>query len=149
MKILNLREAIPNTLTLLSVRGEAASVPAVLETLDVALVPTLQPSEPSDVQRDHEGELASLGRFQLLGELGRGGMGRILEARDPELRRNVAVKVVIDPTSVREAQLARFVAEAQVTGQLQHPNIVPVYEMGVTPGGEIYFVMRTAGNEPN
>ena len=94
-------------------------------------------------------ELVSLGRFQLLAELGRGGMGRVLEARDPELRRSVAVKVIIDSGRVTEAQLARFVAEAQITSQLQHPNIVPVYEMGTTPGGEVFFAMRTAMNGAN
>ncbi len=83
-----------------------------------------------------------LGRFQMLGELGRGGMGRVLAAKDPELRRIVAVKVIIDPARVTEAQLARFLAEAQITSQLEHPNIVPVYDMGVTAEGEIYFVMR-------
>ncbi len=84
----------------------------------------------------------SLGRFQLLSEIGRGGMGRVLEARDPELRRLVAVKVVIDPSAVTDAQLARFVAEAQVTAQLEHPNIVPVHDVGATDDGEIYFVMK-------
>ncbi len=78
----------------------------------------------------------------LLAELGRGGMGRVIEARDPELRRSVAVKVVVDPAEVTEAQLARFVAEAQITGQLQHPNIVPVHEMGVSEDGLLYFVMK-------
>jgi len=84
----------------------------------------------------------SLGRFQLLGEIGRGGMGRVLDARDPELRRQVAVKVVIDPAQVTDAQLARFVAEAQVTAQLEHPNIVPVHDVGATDDGEIFFVMK-------
>ena len=87
-------------------------------------------------------ELTSLGRFQVLGELGRGGMGRVLEARDPKLGRAVAVKVVIDPSAISEEQLARFVAEAQITSQLQHPNIVPVYEMGSGRGGDYWFVMK-------
>ena len=149
MKTLDLSQAVPDTITLLEGRGEPASVTAVLNTLGVALPPTLQPSSPGgprtaagpDTASDPE-RCVSLGRFQLLGELGRGGMGRILEARDPEIRRNVAVKVIVDPTRVGEAQLARFVAEAQITGQLQHPNIVPVHEMGVTPQGDLFFVMK-------
>ncbi len=84
----------------------------------------------------------SLGRFAVERELGRGGMGRVLLAHDPELRRMVAVKVVIDPRRVTDAQLSRFVAEAQVTAQLEHPNIVPIYDLGVTEDGEIYFVMK-------
>ena len=147
MKTLDLKQALPDTLTLLEQRGEPASVTAVLETLGVVLPPTLRPGElaqtrqaagPAPVTRG----LASLGRFQLQAELGRGGMGRVMEARDPESRRSVAVKVIIDPSRVTEAQLARFVAEAQITSQLEHPNIVPVYDMGATGGGDLYFVMK-------
>ena len=133
---------MPDTLTMLEERSEPVSITAVLETLGVPLVPTLLPSESMAVRGRQDAELVSLGRFQLLGELGRGGMGRVLEARDPQIRRNVAVKVIIDSTKVSETQLARFVAEAQITGQLQHPNIVPVHEMGVTPGGDIFFAMK-------
>ena len=84
----------------------------------------------------------SLGRFQTLGEIGRGGMGRVLEASDPRLGRTVAVKVLIDPSKISDDQLARFAAEARITSQLEHPNIVPVYDMGTTADGELYFVMK-------
>lgn len=85
---------------------------------------------------------ALLGRFNTLREIGRGGMGRVLEAADPELGRTVAVKVLIDPGSIGDAQLARFAAEARITSQLEHPNIVPVYDMGATGDGQVYFVMK-------
>ena len=155
MKTLDLYEAIPSTLALLEDSGEPASVAAVLQTLGVALPPSLRPGDadptsgPGAAAAPGAGDLVSLGRFQLLAELGRGGIGRVLEARDPELRRSVAVKVIVDPSRVTEAQLGRFVAEAQITSQLEHPNIVPVHEMGVTQEGDLFFVMRTAGNEPN
>ena len=148
MKTLDLRQALPDTMTLLEDRGEPASVSAVLETLGIALPRTLRPSEPGEAPPSRSGaapgvgNLVSLGRFQFLAELGRGGMGRVLEARDPELRRSVAVKVIIDPSRVTEAQLGRFVAEAQITSQLEHPNIVPVHEMGLTPTGDLFFVMK-------
>ena len=83
-----------------------------------------------------------IGRFQVLGELGAGGMGRVLQARDPELRRTVALKVLRDPKQVSKGLLSRFVAEAQITSQLEHPNIVPVHEIGVTKDGQIFFVMK-------
>ena len=142
MKTLDLTAAIPDTLTMLQDQGDPCSVSAVLETLGIDLAPTLRPRDPGERLQRAEGELLSLGRFQLTGELGAGGMGRVLEARDPELRRSVAVKVVIDPKKVTEAQLARFVAEAQITSQLEHPNIVPVHEMGVSEEGQLYFVMK-------
>ena len=142
MKTLDLTAAVPDTITMLQDRGEPASANAVLETLGVLMAPTLLPSAPMETTHRPDGELLSLGRFQLLAELGRGGMGRVLEAKDPDLRRSVAIKVIIDPTRVSEAQLSRFVAEAQITSQLQHPNIVPVYEMGVTLGGDIFFAMK-------
>ena len=82
-----------------------------------------------------------VGRFVLAEELGRGGMGRVVAARDPRLRRTVAIKLMKHPGG-SEASLARFVAEAQVTGQLDHPNIVPVHELGVTVGGEPWFAMK-------
>ena len=82
------------------------------------------------------------GRFEVVDELGAGGMGRVYAARDSELRRQVAVKVVLDPTCVRPDLLKRFVAEAQITSQLDHPNIVPVYDMGTTADGHLYYVMK-------
>jgi len=82
------------------------------------------------------------GRFEVMGEIARGGMGRILEARDAEIGRTVALKVLRTTLSVEEQQIIRFVAEAKITGQLQHPNIVPVHEIGATSEGELYFVMK-------
>ncbi len=99
---------------------------------------------------DHSAALEDteeLGRFLISGELGRGGMGRVLEARDPDLRRNVAVKLLLEGTKIGHQRLARFVAEAQITSQLEHPNIVPVHEMGVTDEGRIFFVMKKVGGQ--
>jgi len=82
-----------------------------------------------------------VGRFVLAEELGRGGMGRVVAARDPRLRRTVAIKLLKGGARSENA-LSRFVAEAQVTGQLDHPNIVPVHELGVTGDGEPWFAMK-------
>ncbi|MCO4771009.1 MAG: SUMF1/EgtB/PvdO family nonheme iron enzyme [Deltaproteobacteria bacterium] len=84
----------------------------------------------------------SLGRFTLGAEIGRGGMGRVMEAQDQELDRSVAIKVVLDPTELTREELEAFVVEAQVTAQLQHPGIVPVHDIGRLPTGEVYFVMK-------
>ena len=98
----------------------------------------------SEPQQRAEGDTQNkhLGRFLLEDELGCGGMGRIYQARDPELRRTVAIKVLLDPKEVKRATLARFVSEAQITSQLDHPNIIPIHEIGATEDGEVYFVMK-------
>ena len=70
------------------------------------------------------------GRLQLLGEIARGGMGAILKGRDNDLGRDLAVKVLLERHGDNPDLLRRFVEEAQIAGQLQHPGIVPVYELG-------------------
>src|SRR5581483_12030770 len=67
------------------------------------------------------------GRYQLFGEIARGGMGAVLRGRDPDLNRDVAVKVLLDKHAGRPDVVRRFVEEAQVGAQLQHPGVVPVY----------------------
>jgi len=71
----------------------------------------------------------------------------VLVAEDPELGRIVAIKVLLDPSRVRHDQLQRFVAEARITSQLEHPNIIPVHDLGVTPDGQLYFVMKRVDGE--
>ncbi|MHC4600583.1 MAG: protein kinase domain-containing protein, partial [Planctomycetota bacterium] len=83
---------------------------------------------------------ASEGRYAELGEIARGGMGAILQILDTDIRRPVAMKVVLGEEN-RE-RLERFVEEAQVTGQLEHPNIVPVHELGLDDEGRVYFTMK-------
>jgi serine/threonine-protein kinase len=69
-------------------------------------------------------------RLQLFGEIARGGMGAILRGRDAELGREVAVKVLLDQHRETPELVRRFIEEAQISGQLQHPGVVPVYELG-------------------
>jgi formylglycine-generating enzyme required for sulfatase activity/serine/threonine protein kinase len=93
----------------------------------------------------------SFGRYEIEGEIARGGMGAILRAWDEDLRRHLAMKVVLDGsttpgktgTAPEEARtIARFLEEAQVTGQLDHPGIVPVHELGIDSEGRLYFTMK-------
>jgi len=78
-------------------------------------------------------------RFELLGELARGGLGRVMRARDPRTGRVVAIKEVLRPSP---DLIARFAREAMVTANLQHPAIVPVYEVGRWPSGEPFYAMK-------
>jgi len=90
------------------------------------------------------------GRYEVEEEVARGGMGVIYRVRDPEMRRFLAMKVLLaregdDPgaSESRHSRLsARFVDEAQLTGQLDHPGIIPVYDMGRDEAGRMFFTMR-------
>lgn len=79
-------------------------------------------------------------RYILDRELARGGMGAVHRAVDCELRREVAVKYLLDQDDARLK--SRFVEEAQITGQLEHPNIVPIHELGVDAQQRLFFAMK-------
>ncbi len=81
-------------------------------------------------------------RYRTLSELGRGGWGYVLQARDEQLNRDVAIKQISGNFSNREAVHQRFLYEAQITGQLQHPGIVPVHELGIAKDGSPFYVMK-------
>ena len=80
-------------------------------------------------------------KYTLGEELGRGGMGRVVLAFDRSLKRQVAMKIL--STTEDNAQiLRRFVEEAQISGQLEHPNLLPVHDVGMTDTGDFYFTMK-------
>ena len=81
-------------------------------------------------------------RYQLFGEIARGGMGAVLKGRDPDLGRDLAFKVLLEGHHHKPELVRRFVEEAQIGGQLQHPGIVPVYELGAFPDLRPYFTMK-------
>lgn len=78
--------------------------------------------------------------YEIVGDLARGSMGAIKIARDTSLQRQVALKL-LDPASTLPNAAARFLDEARITAQLQHPSIVPVYAIG-TLDGDPYFAMQ-------
>ncbi len=81
-------------------------------------------------------------RYQLFGEIARGGMGAVLKGRDVDLGRDLAVKVLLESHREKPDLVKRFVEEAQIGGQLQHPGIVPVYELGSFADHRPYFTMK-------
>jgi tetratricopeptide (TPR) repeat protein/predicted Ser/Thr protein kinase len=80
--------------------------------------------------------------FELLEEVGRGGMGAVYRAWDAEFGREVAVKLLRPDLPPGTDLSARFRDEARITGQLQHPNIPPVYRVGTAPDGRPFLAMR-------
>src|SRR5580765_2544347 len=84
-------------------------------------------------------------RFDRLGELGRGGMGRIDDAYDRALGRRVAIKHLLRGS---EIDRVRFEREARITARLEHPGIVPIHEAGRDADGTPYYVMRRVDGRP-
>ena len=82
------------------------------------------------------------GRYELTGEIARGGMGVVHAARDTVLGRTVAVKVLLDDLAGDPELAARFLEEARVTGQLQHPGIPPIHDLGTLPDGRAFLAMK-------
>ena len=82
------------------------------------------------------------GRYIDLGLIGEGGMGEVRRVLDVDLNRTLAMKLIHAPLIQRASVLARFIEEAQATAQLQHPNIVPVHDIGCLADGRLWFVMR-------
>ena len=117
---------------------------------------TPEPSaEPAQATLDHQGETAMLtaevparaGKYAIEGEIARGGMGMVLRARDPDLGRTLAVKVLLARHHHAEAATRRFLEEAQICGQLQHPGVPPVHEVGTLPDGRPFFAMKLVKGE--
>ncbi len=89
--------------------------------------------------------VVSRGEYEVGKELARGGLGKILVARDRRLDRLVAVKVLHHQGG---PDADRFLREAFLTARLQHPGIVPIYEAGVWPDGEPFYAMRLVSGQP-
>ena len=85
---------------------------------------------------------AAAGRYQVLGEIARGGMGVVLKARDVDLGRDLALKVLQARHRGDPGVVGRFIEEARIGGQLQHPGIVPVHELGTLADRRPYFTMK-------
>ncbi len=151
-------------------------MPAVADDLDPALAATIAPDSDASVPSDsadgtaatvadpssHDGlMLGSVdaehvteeqpGRYREGRELGRGGIGRVCVAADAHLGREVARKELLarlgTGTSPSPQALARFLREARVTGQLEHPGIVPVHELGRKADGTLYYTMKLVRGE--
>jgi len=82
------------------------------------------------------------GKYILGEEKGKGGMGRVLVAFDDHIKRDIAIKELLSTGSKNRGMVIRFLREARVTGRLQHPSIMPVYEIGKRADGTFYYAMK-------
>jgi eukaryotic-like serine/threonine-protein kinase len=106
--------------------------------LEGSLAPPSNEATPVDRRDDQSLVL----RYTLGDLLGEGGMGVVHACRDRRIGRDVALKMVRAEHASRPDLVARFLREACVQGQLEHPAIVPVYDLGRDPEGNIYFTMK-------
>ncbi|HEY0253307.1 MAG TPA: serine/threonine-protein kinase [Kofleriaceae bacterium] len=109
-------------------------------------------SQPANESRTNRPTIPDLAppfeqRYRLGVELGRGGMGRVVEAFDTQLGRTVALKEVL-PRGVTSGVDKRFEREVQITARLEHPSIVPLYDAGSMPDGRPFYVMRRVTGQP-
>ena len=111
----------------------------------VSLTPLTDRAAAAEVVEDLLGRGDGQQRYEQRGEIDRGGMGRVLEVYDRDLRRSLAMKVVLEDelgAAPSGRRVARFLEEAQITAQLDHPGVVPVHELGLTQEGRVFFTMR-------
>jgi eukaryotic-like serine/threonine-protein kinase len=85
---------------------------------------------------------AAVGRYTVSREIAHGGMGAILAGRDPDLGRDVAIKVLLANHLGKPGYRERFVEEARITASLQHPGVVAVYDVGDLPDARPFFAMQ-------
>ena len=117
------------------------SPPDADECAPIYLGTPLARPERNTVQTGTE-DLPPITGYEILGELGRGGMGVVYRATDCVLGRQVVVKVLQEKYAADSGTARRFADEARITGQLQHPNIPAVHDLGVLPDGRPFLAMR-------
>ena len=125
---------------------------SVLKSMSASLteVPRVSLREPKEegdapIERPSSPEIpnqSSDSRYRLDGEIARGGMGAVLRGRDTDLGRDLAVKVLLEAHKDKPEVVQRFIEEAQIGGQLQHPGIAPVYELGQFADQRPFFSMK-------
>ena len=120
-----------------SVRATATSVPPGRTTILPRV--TLSRGAPELVADQRE-------RFEATQQLGVGGVGEVMLARDNDIERPVAIKRLL-PGADDADGIARFIDEIRVLGELDHPNIVPVHDVGVDAEGRYYYVMKYVEGE--
>jgi serine/threonine protein kinase/tetratricopeptide (TPR) repeat protein len=103
---------------------------------------SLPPTQSHEVPTPERDGVLESARFRILSKHREGGIGEVLIAYDQQLRRAVAIKQIRPKWRDHDEARQRFVQEAEVTGRLEHPGVVPVYAMGIWEDGSQYYAMR-------
>ena len=129
-----------------AVSGEARTLPDAAHTLADAEAPTVHTERshpPATVPAKQSApSTATEFHYEILGTAGKGGMGTVHIAKDTELLRRVALKELSPEADTSAGARTRFLREVQITAQLDHPNIVPVYALEIAPGGTPAYTMK-------
>ncbi len=152
VKPVDLDQLVGEVRAVMQARRDRATEHKAVDTITVLghhTRPLLQDPASAGVPRggrgpDDDSLPRTIGRYQVLSELGSGGMGTIFKCFDPALARTVAVKVVAEEPDHggRDDLLRRFACEAQAAGMLRHPNIVTVYDYAAGSEGPVYLAME-------
>jgi serine/threonine-protein kinase len=129
--------------TVPSVCRDLEQIPDADLHASLARVADRTPDDAEATRPEAVGAPTSAGpRFRILRPHAKGGLGEVFVARDEELRREVALKEIRRQRADDPASRARFLLEAEITGGLEHPGIVPVYGLGRYPDGRPFYAMR-------
>jgi WD40 repeat protein len=135
-------EACPACLMKLAFDGHAASKDRMLPpSAPAASVDTVAFASEASIRKNRAADAMRIPGYECLGELGRGGMGVVYKARHLDLKRLVALKMIVGADYASAEQIERFRREAEAVARLQHPNIVQIYEVGQSDGRP-YFALE-------
>jgi eukaryotic-like serine/threonine-protein kinase len=155
-------EGLRATVTVLPGMGSSACAPSDPSvTLDPELEETTDPNVTRDVEQASDGPAETvllpnpdslgdsgksiqIGRYEVLAKLGEGGMGAVYLAKESYLRRRVAIKQIKGNDA---PQISRFVTEAQITAQLDHPGIIPIYALEIAEDGAVAYTMKPVAGD--
>ncbi|MBN4073920.1 serine/threonine protein kinase, partial [bacterium AH-315-E10] len=141
--VLQVPELTPALVQSASISTSDLSAPTIIDFIadrDMSVI-ELDDDKNNTPLTSHQLNLERGKKYDITKLIGRGGMGLVLDAKDLNIRRHVAMKI-ITKSDADSNNIKRFVEEAQISAQLEHPNIIPVHELGVDENGDAFYTMK-------